>query len=68
MCLNHLPGPGHSVSWVRRESTDPESRSQAVTLLVDANRSEAQEDVASSWEPAHSLVEDAISGTHWERP
>ena len=35
---------------------------QAVTLLVDVNHSRSQEDVVSIWEPAHSLVEDAISG------
>ena len=38
------------------------SWSQAATLLVDVNHSRSQEDMVSSWEPAHSLVEDAISG------
>ena len=34
-----------------------------MTLLVDVNHSGSQEDVVSSWEPAHSLVEHAqISG------
>ena len=40
----------------------PESWSQAATLLADINHPGSQEDVVSSWEPAHSLVEDAISG------
>ena len=35
------------------------SWSQAVTLLVDVNRTDSQEDVVSSWELAHSLVVDA---------
>ena len=39
-----------------------ESRSQAATLLADVNHPGSQEDVVSSWEPAHSLVEDALSG------
>ena len=28
---------------------------------MDVNRPESQEDLVSNWEPAHSLVEDAIS-------
>ena len=39
-----------------------ESWSQAVTLLVDVNHPGSQEDVVSSWEPAHSLGEDDLSG------
>ena len=35
------------------------SRSQAATLLADVNCLGSQEDVVSSWEPAHSSVEDA---------
>ena len=35
---------------------------QAVTLLAGVNRLGSQEDMVSNWEPAHSLVEDAISG------
>ena len=31
-------------------------------LLADVNRPGSQEDLVSNWEPAHSLVEDAISG------
>ena len=33
-----------------------------MTLLVDVNHPGSQEDLVSNWEPAHSLVEDAISG------
>ena len=64
--LYHLPGLGRLVSWVRHESIvwgvlcissgelisgcDPPGRCQPPG---------SQEDVVSSWEPAHSLVEDA---------
>ena len=33
-----------------------------MTLLVDVNRSGSQEDLVSNWEPAHTLVDDAVSG------
>ena len=33
-----------------------------MTLMVDVNYPGSQEDVVSSWEPAHSLVENAVSG------
>ena len=33
-----------------------------MTLLADVNRPGSQEDLVSSWELAHSLIEDAISG------
>ena len=33
-----------------------------MTVLADVNHPESQEDVVSNWEPACSLVEDAISG------
>ena len=33
-----------------------------MTLLVDVNRPGSQEDLVNNWEPAHSLVEDAVSG------
>ena len=39
------------------------SWSQAVTLLASVNRPGSQEDVVINWQPAHSLVEDAVSGT-----
>ena len=38
------------------------SWSLAATLLADVNRPGSQEDLVSNWEPAHNLVEDAISG------
>ena len=38
------------------------SWSQAVTLLADVNHPGSQEDLVSTWEPAHNLVEDAIFG------
>ena len=34
----------------------------AGTLLVDVNHPGSQEDLVSNWEPAHNLVEDAVSG------
>ena len=36
--------------------------SLAVTLPADVNHPGSQEDLVSSWKPAHSLVEDGISG------
>ena len=33
-----------------------------MTLLADVSHPGSQEDLVSNWEPAHSLVEDAISG------
>ena len=36
-----------------------------MTLLVDVNRPRSQEDLVSNWEPAHSLVEDAVSGAEF---
>ena len=33
-----------------------------MTLLTDVNRPGSQEDMVRNWEPAHSLVEDAVSG------
>ena len=38
------------------------SLSLTATLLADINCPGSQEDLFSNWEPAHSLVEDAISG------
>jgi len=35
------------------------------TLLVDVNRPGSQEDLVSNWEPARSLVEDAIYGAEF---
>ena len=39
-----------------------ESWSQSATFLVGVNHPGSQEDVVSSWQPAHSLVENAVSG------
>ena len=36
-----------------------------MTLLVDVNRPGSQEDLVSNWEPARSLVEDAVSGAEF---
>ena len=33
-----------------------------MTLQVDVNRTGSQENLVSNWEPARSLVEDAVSG------
>ena len=67
----HLPHPSCSVSRVCSGSTVSGgpcvplgSWSLAVTLLVDANCPGSQEDLVSNWEPAHSLVEDAVSGAN----
>ena len=70
MRLNHLPGPA---AWFPKCAmralsqgccVSPQgSLSQAATLLADVNRPGSQEDTDSNWEPAHSLVEDAVSGT-----
>ena len=39
------------------------SSSLTATFLTDVNHPKSiQEDLVSNWEPAHSLVEDAISG------
>ena len=37
----------------------------AAALLADVNHPGPQEDLVSNWEPAHSLVEDAISGAEF---
>ena len=45
------------------------SWSQDATLLADVNCPGSQEEVASNWEPAHSLVEDASPwGQDWRSP
>ena len=40
------------------------SCSLAMTLLADVSCPGAKEDFVSNWRPAHSLVEDAISGAY----
>ena len=62
-----LPRSGCLVSQVRVQFqvccvTPLGSCSQAVTLLADVNCPGSQEDTVSNWEPAHSLVEAAVSG------
>ena len=41
------------------------SWSLAVTLLADVIHPGSQEDLLGNWEPAHSLVEDAVSGAEF---
>ena len=36
-----------------------------MTLPADVNRPGSQEDLVSNWEPARSLVEDAVSGAEF---
>ena len=74
-CFMHLPGPSCSVSWVHHEGTVPGvpcvssgEWSQAVTLLVAVNHLGSQEDVVSNRQPAHSLVEDVVSGSDCSGP
>ena len=68
--LNHLPGTGHSVSWVRHRTPSQVchvsplgSWSQALTFLADVSHPGSQEDMVTNREPTHALVEDAVSGT-----
>ena len=64
--LNHLPSPGHSVSWVCCKSTISVVGHVSSGELISGcdppvyfNHPGPQEDVVSNWEPAHSLVENA---------
>ena len=68
MHFMHLLGSSHLFPWfpMRAKSqvscVSPLGRwSQAVTLLAHMNCSGSQEDMASNWQLAHSLVEDAVS-------
>ena len=59
----HFPGcAARALSQVCRMSP-LESWSQTVTRMVAVSHPGSQEDMVSSWEPAHCLMEDAISGT-----
>ena len=65
----HLPGPSPWVSWVRSGSAGSGVHvsplgnwSLTAAFLVDVNCPGSQEGLVSNWEPAHSLVEDALSG------
>ena len=67
--LNHLPCPRCSVSWVCSGAPSQVCCVSplgcwflAATLLADVNHLGSQEDLVRNWEPAHSLVEDTISG------
>ena len=64
----HLLCPRCLVSWVCSGSAVSgvlcvSSREMiSVTFMEDVNHPGSQEDLVRNWEPAHSLVEDAISG------
>ena len=65
----HLPSPSPSVSWVLIRSTISGGLSVSSSALISAcdppgkcnNHPGSQENLVSNWEPAHSLVEDALS-------
>ena len=62
-----VPAPGFPECTARAPSqmccvSPLGSWSLAATLLVDVNHPGSQEDLVSNWGPAHSLVEDAVSG------
>ena len=68
--LNHLPGPSHSVSWVHCESAVSGLPCVSSGKLISGCNPPGgcqpfriPEDLVSNWEPAHSLVEDAVSGS-----
>ena len=68
----HLPCPSRSVSWVCSGSAisgvlcvSSVELISGVTLLGDVNHPGSKEDLVSNWEPACSLVEDAISGAEF---
>ena len=70
MCLNHLPNPGCLVSRVCHETTIlgvPYVSSGKLISGCDfpggCQPPRISEGMVSSWEPAHGLVEDAVSGT-----
>ena len=65
--LNHLPRPSCLVSRVHCKSTVSGVPCVSSGELISGckapvNCSGSQEDLVSNWEPAYSLVEDAISG------
>ena len=70
MCLITSPVPA---AWFPGCAAAPQvcyvsllgSWSLAATLLMDVNRPGSQEDLVSDWEPAHSLVGDAVSGAEF---
>ena len=67
MCLMHLSGPGHLVSPLHPKDIVPGVLYVSSGVLISGcdtpDRflpSMIQEDVVSTWQPAHSLVEDAV--------
>ena len=69
VCLNHLPGPSHSVSWVFRKSAVSGALCVSSGELVSGcnppgrcQRPGPREDLVRNLEPVHSLVEGAVSG------
>ena len=66
----HLPGPSRSVSWVHSciSGVPCVSFGELISgydLLMDVNHPGSQEDLVRNWEPARSLVGDAISGAEF---
>ena len=66
--LHHLPGPGRLVSWVHHKSAISGmpcvSSGELISGCNPSGRCQcpgSQEDLVNNWEPAHNLVEDAIS-------
>ena len=53
-----FPGLSSSANQVLGKRTLP----RGPCILEDVNSPGSQEDVVSSWEPAHNLMEDAFSG------
>ena len=69
MHLMHLPSPSCPISLLHEKGTMPGvlcfssgSWSQTVTLPASVNCPGSKEDVVIDWQPAHSLVGNAVSG------
>ena len=60
----HLPRPSLLVSWVRSENAVSGvlcvSSGELIYDCAPVNHPGSQEDLVNDWEPAHSLVEDAL--------
>ena len=67
MHLMHLPGPSRSISLVCCEGTFQgvpwASSGELISGCDIPGHPGSQEDMISNWQPAYSLVEDAVSGT-----
>ena len=68
--MSYSPDLSHSVSWVCCDSSVSAvpcvSSGELISgcdTLADVNHPGSQEDMASNWESAHSLVEDTVSGS-----